>query len=85
MQQDVDGYDMLLTVPLSPDGFQGLHLEVNGQSHIVPEGDSNNVFRVPFTVADIGSEHHYYGSSWTRVDGLIVYACTDIGKFKVKL
>ena len=86
VRQEADGYDMLLTVPLPPEGFQGVYLEVEGQSLISPEGDGNNVFRVPFSVFDIGSEHHYYGSSWTRgAGGLMVYACTDIGTFAVKL
>ena len=54
--QDPTGYDMLLTVPMPPEGFQGLLIEINGRSHISPEGDGfGNVFRVPFTVADIGS------------------------------
>ena len=83
--QDPTGYDMLLTVPMPPEGFQGLLVEVNGQWHIDPEGDAHNVFRVPFGVADIGSEHHYYAQSWTRVNGLVVYACGEIGSFEVKL
>ena len=29
--QDPNGYDMLLTVPMPPDGFQGVYLEVDGQ------------------------------------------------------
>ena len=86
VRQEADGYDMLLTVPLPPEGFQGVYLEVEGQSLISPEGDGNNVFRIPFTVFDIGAEHHYYASSWTRgAGGLMVYACTDIGTFAVKL
>ena len=48
VRQEADGYDMLLTVPLPPAGFQGVYLEVEGQSHISPEGDGNNVFRVPW-------------------------------------
>ena len=28
--QDPNGYDMLLTVPLPPAGFQSIHLEVDG-------------------------------------------------------
>ena len=86
VRQDADGYDMLLTVPMPPDGFQGVYLEVDGQSLIDTEGDGNNVFRIPFTVFDIGDEHHYYGSSWTRgAGGLMAYACTDIGMFEIKL
>ena len=85
VQQEADGYDMLLTVPMPPEGFKSLYLEIDGQSQISPEGDLNNIFRVPFTVLDIGSEHHYYGNSMTRAGGLIVYSCTDIGTFQVKL
>ena len=36
--QDPNGYDMILTVPLPPDGFQSIYLEVDGQSHIDPRG-----------------------------------------------
>ena len=85
VRQETDGYDMLLTVPLPPTGFKSLYLEVDGQSQISPEGDGNNVFRVPGTVSDIGSERHYYASSMARAGGLIVYSCTDIGTFAVKL
>ena len=83
--QDPNGYDMLLTVPLPPEGFKSIYLEVDGQSHIDPEGDGHNVFRVPGTVFDIGLERHYYSNSMTRSGGLIVYSCTDIGTFEVKL
>ena len=89
VQQDADGYDMLLTVPLPPAGFQYVYLEVDGRTEIGVEGDGNNVFRMPFTVFDIGSEHHYYGSSFTRSvgddAGLVIYSCTDIGMFEIKL
>ena len=80
--QDPNGYDMMLTVPLPPDGFQSIYLEVDGQSHIDPEGDGNNVFRVPGTVFDIGLERHYYSNSMARSGGLIVYSCTDIARLK---
>ena len=84
--QDPNGYDMLLTVPLPPPGFQGVHLEVDGlHPQIAPIGEGNNVFRISYNVYDIGSEHHYYANSWTRSGGLIVYSCTDIGTFEVKL
>ena len=87
VNQETDGYDMILTVPLPPSGFQGIHLEVDGlHPQIAPTGDGNNVFRISYNVYDIGSEHHYYGSSWTRgAGGLVTYACTDIGAFEIKL
>ena len=89
VRQEADGYDMLLTVPLPPAGFQFVNLEVNGRTKIDVEGEGNNVFRIPFTIFDIGSEHHYYGSSFTRSvgdgAGLVIYSCTDIGTFQVKL
>ena len=85
VRQQTDGYDMLLTVPLPPAGFQGIYLEVDGQSLTAPEGEDNNVFRIPYSVYHIGSEHHYYANSWTRSGGVIIYSCTDIGTFKIKL
>ena len=86
IRQQTDGYDMLLTVPLPPAGFQGVHLEVDGlHPQITPRGEGNNVFRIPYNVYDIGSEHHYYANSWTRSGGVIIYSCTDISTFKVKL
>ena len=85
VRQEADGYGMLLTVPVPPIGFKSLYLEIDGQSHISPEGDANNEFRVSYTVFDIGSGHHYYASSMARDGGLIVYSCTDIGTFEVKL
>ena len=89
VRQEADGYDMLLTVPLPPAGFQYVYLEVDGRMTIDVEGEGNNVFRIPFTVFDIGSEHHYYGGSFTRSvgdgAGLVIYSCTDIGMFEIKL
>ena len=86
VQQETNGYDMVLTVPLPPAGFKGVHLEVDGSSpRIAPTGEGNNVFRISYSVFHIGSEHHYYANSWTRSGGLIIYSCTDIGTFEIKL
>ena len=64
-----------------------MHLEVDGlHPQIAPIGEGHNVFRIFVQcLRHLASEHHYYANSWTRSGGLIVYSCTDIGTFEVKL
>ena len=41
-------------------------------------------FVASFDAEDSDTVHHYYASSWARDAGLITYACSDVGQFRVK-
>ena len=64
-----------------------MYLEVEGQSLISPEGDGNTCFAFRITVFDIGAQARTTTPVRGRAarGGLMVYACTDIGTFAVKL
>ena len=81
-----DSHDVTFTLPVPEiEGAQRtLILEVDGRS-VTDFGEAGfGEFVASFTEDDSDTVHHYYASSWARDAGLVVYACNEIGQFRVK-
>ena len=81
-----DSHDVTFTLPVPEiEGAQRtLILEVDGHSMVGTDDGGFGEFLAPFTAEDSDTVHHYYASSWARDAGLVVYACSQIGQFRVK-
>ena len=82
-----DSYDVEFTLPVPEikGAMRGIILEIDGHSVINTGEDGFGHLVASFTEDDSDTLHHYFASSWARDAGLVVYACSEIGQFRVKL